>query len=334
MKIAVLKSGAIGDILMATPFLRALRKRFPNAIIDFHTGKWSAKAVANNHNLNRVFAYDDSIFHSKKIFSKLRLLKNIKKQKYDVLFILDKAYLAGLFGFATGIKTRIGFNRGKEGFANTINVKYGSLKHEIDYYLDLARVVGAKEKSKKIDLFVSKEDIELVDKLTKGIKNFIGIVPGGAKNPGGAVVGSRRWPKEKFIELINKIPKKYSILLLGGKSDFELNKHILLKCKRKKIFNFAGKTNISQSCELMRRCKLVICSDSGPMHIASASGAKVISLFGPTNPARKAPLTKGSVALWKDEDIYEPDVEIYGKNPKNRDYFKRLSVEEVLVHID
>jgi lipopolysaccharide heptosyltransferase II len=333
-KIAVLKSGAIGDILMATPFLRAIRKRFPDSVIDFHTGKWSAKALENNPNLNRIFAYDDSVFHSRNIKGKINLFRNLRRQKYNLLFILDKHYLVNLLGSATRIKTRIGFNRYGEGFANTKNVKYGPVKHEIDYYLDLARVIGAKEKSRHIDLFVLKKDVRVIDNLTKNLKNFIGIVPGGAKNPGGGVVDSRRWPKEKFIRLINRIPNKYSILLLGGKSDFEFNNQILNKIQRKKVLNFAGKTNIPQSCELMKRCKFIICSDSGPMHIAAASKTKIISLFGPTNPARKAPLTKGCVALWKDKDIYEKNVEIYGKNPKNKGYFKRLSVEEVLSHID
>lgn len=329
-KIAILKSGAIGDVLMATPFLRALRKKFPNAIIDFHTGKWSAKALINNKNLNRIFAYDDSVFHSKNIKGKLKLIKNLKRQKYNVLFILDKHYLASLLGFATRIKTRIGFDRSGEGFANTKNVKYGKVKHEIEYYLNLARIVGANEKSRKIDLFISKEDKLKINKLTKNIKNFIGIVPGGAKNPGGGVVNSRRWPKEKFIELLNRIPKKYSIFLLGGKSDFEFNREIILQIKRKKVFNLSDKINISQSCEIMRRSKFVICNDSGPMHIASASGTRVISLFGPTNPSRKKPLTKGSVALWKDQDIYDADCEIYGSNPKKGPFFQKLTVEDVL----
>lgn len=333
-KIAVLKSGAIGDVLMSTPFLRALRHGFPEAVIDFHIGRWSEDALKNNPNLNRIFSYHDSIFHSFDLKGKIKLIKILKKQKYDLLFVLDKSYLASLLGFAAGIRYRVGFDRYGEGFANNLNVKYGPVRHEIEYYLDLARILGLQVKGRNLDLFVSKEDISKIKKITKGLKNFIGIVPGGAKNPGGGVVNSRRWPEKKFVELINKMPSKYSILLLGGKSDAEFNNLILQQINRKKVFNFAGKTSISQSCELMRRCKFVVCSDSGPMHIASASGTRVISLFGPTNPARKAPLNKNSVALWKDRDIYDENVEIYGSEPKKRGYFARLTVDDVLAQID
>lgn len=335
-RIAVLKSGAIGDVLMATPFLRAVRKGFPDTVIDFHLGKWSAEALKNNPNLNAVFAYNDSAFHSWKIREKIDLIQQIRRQKYDLLFILDKSYLANLLGFATGVKFRIGFDRYGEGFPNNLNIKYGPVQHEIDYYLDLAELIGVRENNKSIELNATEEDTKYIDKLIENITHCIGIIPGGAKNPGGAVINSRRWPVENFIELIRKlsINSKYSIVLLGGKTDFEFNEKIINDLRTNNIFNLAGKTTIAQSCELMRRCKFVICNDSGPMHIAAASGTKVISLFGPTNPARKAPLTNGSIALWKDEDIYEENVEVYGSEPKKECYFERLSVDDVLNNID
>ncbi len=329
-RIAVLKSGAIGDILMSTPFLRALRKGCPNAVIDFHLGKWSVEALQNNPHINNIFTYKDSVFHSGSIREKISLIMNIKKQKYDLLFILDKSYLASLLGFATGIKFRIGFDRYGEGFPNNINVKYGPARHEIDYYLDLAEIIGIQENNKQMELIISREDKEYADKLTENIKNYIGIIPGGAKNPGGGVVDSRKWPAERFIELTDRSRSKYTILLLGGKTDFESNEEIIKIIGKKHIFNLAGKTTVAQSCELMRRCKFVICNDSGPMHIAAAAGTQIISLFGPTNPARKAPLGKNCIALWKDGDIYDASVEIYGAKPKNTGYFKRLSVEDVL----
>lgn len=337
-KIAVLKSGTIGDILMATPFLRALRNSFPDAIIDFHLGKWSVEALQNNPCIDSIFAYDDSVFHSfSNILGKIKLIRKVKARKYDLLFILDKSYLANLLGFATGIKFRIGFDRYGEGFSNNLNVKYGSVRHEIDYYLDLTKTIGIEKTNKHLELNILKEDRQYVDTLIKNINNtkkYIGVIPGGAKNPGGGVVDSRKWPAEKFIELTGRLSSKYTLLLLGGKTDFEFNETIIKISGKKDVFNLAGKTTVAQSCELMRRCKFIICNDSGPMHIASASGTKVISLFGPTNPARKAPLTKRSIALWKDEDIYDSAVEVYGAEPKHAPYFGRLSVQTVLAHID
>ena len=131
-RIAILKSGALGDVLMTTPFLRALRQKFPSAVIDYWVGEWSAIALRDNPNVNSVKAVPDKFFHSKNPFLALKIILALRSGKYDALFILDKSYLANLLGLATGIKSRIGFDRNGEGFVNTINVKYDELKHAID----------------------------------------------------------------------------------------------------------------------------------------------------------------------------------------------------------
>jgi ADP-heptose:LPS heptosyltransferase len=83
----------------------------------------------------------------------------------------------------------------------------------------------------------------------------------------------------------------------------------------------------------MKLCKVVVCQDSGPMHVASAVGAKTIVLFGSTNPKRKAPLRNCTV-IWKDEDKYDDYYEVYGKERrKNVKFMEDISVEDVLACI-
>ena len=111
----------------------------------------------------------------------------------------------------------------------------------------------------------------------------------------------------------------------------ELNKNIIKFTRAKNVVNGARK-EIKESAALMKKCSLIICSDSGPMHIASAVNNRIISLFGPTNPRRKAPLHKESISIWHDDDIYEKDYELYGKvpNPSKKDkWMKRITVKEI-----
>jgi ADP-heptose:LPS heptosyltransferase len=101
--------------------------------------------------------------------------------------------------------------------------------------------------------------------------------------------------------------------------------------KNKAIINGVN-SSIKKSAALMKKCNIVICSDSGPMHIAAAVNNKVISLFGPTNPTRKAPLNKDSVAIWKDQEIYEENYELYGKVPdfsKKDKWMKKITINEI-----
>ncbi len=328
MRILVLKSGAIGDIIMATPFLRAIRKRFPHARIDFVVGKWSAAVLKGNPHVDRVVAVDDAFFHSKNPFKALKLMSTIKKQHYNLAFVLDKSWLAGFLVLACGIPKRIGFDRHGSGWMHTKKVRYGPLKHESDYYLELAYAVGAQKQPRKLELFPTAQDKAHVKKLVRGLKKpFIAVIAGGAKNPGIGLVDTRRWRKESFLEVIKKLQKKYTVLLCGGPGDKDLNEWLLSKLdSKKKVVNLAGKTSIMQSVVLYGLCKAVICNDSGPMHLAGASGTKIIALFGPTHPLRKAPL--GTLWIWHDKKRYKPEYDLY-YTPKTGEWMTAITPEEI-----
>jgi len=339
MKILIIKSGAIGDIIMATPFLRAIRKRFPKARIDFVIGKWSSAVLKGNMNIDRYLEVDDKVFHSKNPFRALKLRSMIKREEYDLAFVLDVSWLAGLFVKSCSIPMQIGFDRNGEGWMHNIKVKYGPLKHAIDYYLDLAYAVGAEKEPRELDLFPDSKDKAKMKKLVKGLKKpFVGVIAGGAKNPGTGIVDTRRWRKDGFLEVVKKLKKKYTILLCGGPGDKELNEWILDNLDNKKnVVNLAGKTSIVQGAALYGLCKAVICNDSGPMHIAGASGTKVIALFGPTHPLRKAP--PGSKWIWHDQKKYKDYYDVYyvpkfketkTGPPKEGRFMEKITAAEIL----
>lgn len=335
-KIAVIKTGAIGDALMSTPFLRVLRKRFPKARIVYYVGAWAKDVLTGNRDLDEVVEFDQSIFFKKKIFSVLKLARKIKKEKYDLCFNLDKHCLLNVFAYLCKIPIRVGFDRYGEGFANTLNVRYGPVKHEIDYYLELAYKVGAnRTENKNLGIFISKKDTRFADDFFRKnkIKKAVAVAPGGAKNPGEpAYVTRRRWPAEKYLVLVEKI--KSPVILLGGPGDAEVAEFIMKNIKKNNIYNLVGQTSLKEAAAVMKKCRCVVCCDSGLMHVASAVNKRIISIFGPTNPARKAPLHKESVAIWKDQDIYEEDYEIYGTSrmPK-KEFFRKISVGDVLRNI-
>jgi len=330
-KILVFKSGAIGDVLMSTPFLRALRRRFPNARIDYWVGKWSKEVLIGNPNIDNIFEFDETILFKKNIFKIIELIKKIRKEKYDAAFTLDKHWLSNIFIYFCRIPIRIGFDRFGEGFANTINVKYGPLKHEVDYYLELAYKVGAeKTKERQMELFLSEKDLRFADDFIKQNnlenKEIIGIAPGGAINPGQRMP-SRRWPKERFLELCKRLVEKgYKIILFGGPGDEDVGNYLIHNVY---VYSVIGKTTIKETAALMKKCRLIICNDSGPMHIAASVNVPIISIFGPTDPRRKAPLGKKHKYLWNKMNLGLSDV--YGRyTKKQNENIKRIKVEDVL----
>ena len=329
-KILVVRSGAIGDVIMTNPFLRAIRKKFPKSKISYLVGEWSKKALENNRNIDEIISFDDKIIYGKKLTGTIKLINKIRKEKFDVCFMLDKSYHWGILGFLFGIKTRIGFDRKGEGFANHLNVLFDGTKYEADYNLMLARKAGADIKNKKTEILLSKQDMDFADSFI--IKNrikgrIIGIAPGGAKNPG-QEMAAKRWPAEKYEELVKRLCKNNKIILFGGPGDTEINHKIIKAASSENVFDSAGKTTIKQAAALMKKCKLFITHDSGPMHIAASTGIKVIALFGPTDPKRFAP-RNATVISSKNKCC--PCYDLYGSYEKcrNLDCMNSISVDIV-----
>lgn len=341
-KILLFKIGAIGDTLMTTPFLRQLRKKYPKAEIDYLIGNASKEVLLGNKNLDNIISFDESIIFKKKIRQYISLASKIKKKKYDVVYVLDKHWALNITSKFFDIKKRIGFDRqGKEGILLTDKVFYGNDKHEIYYYLDLLKIDGIKPdySDTKMDLNLSKSDLNKAESVWKknSLKNkkVICVIPGGGSNPGEST-GVRNWPIYRYIGLIEKlITKKYSVILIGGKSDQKLSNILTENIKNKNIIDLTGKLKLKESAAVISKCNYVVCNDSGPMHLAACVNDNIISLFGSTNPKRKAPLLKNSHTIWKGQRDYEPEYELFGKIPRKKaiDSIKKITAEDVLKFI-
>ena len=136
-KILIMRSGAIGDVVMTTPLIKAIRRKFPSAEIDYLTGNWSKKVLEGNPQLNRIISFDDRIVYEKNWNGVWELIKEIRTERFDLAFVLDKSYHWGVLAYLMGIKQRIGFDRFGEGFAHNLNVVYDGSKYEGDYNLEL-----------------------------------------------------------------------------------------------------------------------------------------------------------------------------------------------------
>lgn len=166
-----------------------------------------------------------------------------------------------------------------------------------------------------MDVFLKPKDRKFAQRFFQQLKlskQTIGIVVGGGKNPGQSF-NLKIWSKERYAELVAELVKKYDVLLLGGPSDKDDAEFVMqtqqaqigitrkTKHKQHQLVSAAGETSIHQSIALMEKCSKIVCSDSGPMHMAATVNENIISIFGPTDPKVYAPLHKKSRYLWKEE---------------------------------
>lgn len=324
-KILFLKTGALGDVIMTTPLLREIRKKFPYSVIDYAVGKSYADVLKNNKNIDSVITFDENIFYDK-FRSKERgdLGTKLAARDYDLIFVLDKHWAFGTWASHLG-GFRIGFDRSGEGFANNANIVYRQKKHEIVSYLDLALFFGIKSKNTKTEIFTTKDDRQRAKEIIPRGR-YVCVAPGGG-NPGKSdeINATKLWSKERYLELVQELGKKYNIILVGGKNDRKIIKWIKKKAKTNKEVIDASGTTIQATAEIMRRARFIVTNDSGAMHIATAVNDKIIALFGTSNPNAWGPLN-GTI-VWKGKKSGE---NMYGKYTHDENLMKKISVEDVL----
>lgn len=333
-KVCFFKLGAIGDVLMTTPLVRAVCARFPKARIDYWVGKWSAPVLENNPHLDNVFVFDEKTVLNKNLVGLGKLAKKIRKKNYDVIFVLDFSYLSNLFALWCRIPFRIGFDRNGEGFPNNLNVPYGKRVHDIDSYLKMAGLVNAKTGMNGMtEIFLTPKEDEFARDFFKknnlSPKKTIAIAPGGAKNPG-MTLDIKRWPAKRFAIVAEKLAMKgWKILLVGGRDDKEAAR--IVKSVVPKAVDAVGKFSLKQSAALIKRCARLLCNDSGLMHVAAAVRTPVIAIFGPTDPKKLAPRGPKDKFLWKHHNKKPCYLDgVLYDCPDNHECVKRVTVQEVL----
>lgn len=294
-KILIIKFSAIGDVLMATPAIRAIRKKYPKAKICLLIGQWSKEAAVGNPNIDEFIIFDDTMFREHRIIPTISLIWKLRGEKFDLAINTHRSKALNIFTFLIGARMSVGFDRnfGKYLLANAI--KEDKTMHEIDKYLLL--VEAQKERNKNIDIFLSEDDEEFAKKFLSdngivGSDTVIGMGPGGAKNPG-EDMSQRRWPTEYYAELSDTLisNKNIKVLFFGNKADSLIVKQIKDKMKHKAI-DVSGKTTLKQAAALIKRCAVFVTHDCGLLHVAAAQNIPIISIFGPTDPKEKAPLGK------------------------------------------
>ncbi|MBF0493777.1 MAG: lipopolysaccharide heptosyltransferase II [Candidatus Omnitrophica bacterium] len=304
MRILLLRTDRLGDVVLATPVIRALRTNYPDSYIAMVVRPYTVDVVKSNPDLNEVIIYDKENEH-KGLFATLKFALSLKNKKFDIALALHPETRAHIIMFAAGIKKRVGYDRKlKELLTLKIpHVKQKGLMHEAEYNMDMLKRAGFEISGAAYRPYMRTEDVErkLVDTLLKENKvsrDFVAIHVG-------ASCSSKRWPAERFAETAEYITSKlgFDVILVGDAGTVPLNKKIVEKTA-KKIYDFSDMLRVGELAELLKRAKLFISNDSGPVHVAVAVGTPVISIFGRKDPGlspkRWGPLGARDIVLHKD----------------------------------
>ena len=280
-RILIIQTAFIGDVVLTIPLVKVLKEYQNDIEIDFLCIPETANLLNGNPMINEVIVYDKK-GTDKGFTGLINIFKKIRKRKYDIVLSPHRSYRSALISFLSNSQNRISFDKSSLGFLYTQKVEYLKGVHEIIRNLKLLEPLGIqKTKIVKPDLFPGEVDKTTVDKLFKshGINDrdrFIIVAPG-------SVWFTKRFPEEKFINLLNYFSEDdIKIVLIGSKSDYELCDRIINASNNKMIYNLAGELSLLQSTELIKRGKLIITNDSAPLHIANSVGTDGVAIFGAT----------------------------------------------------
>lgn len=295
-RILIVRTDRIGDVLLSTPVIKALRDSYPQAYIAMMVSPYAKEIVEGNPYLDEIIIYDKDYKH-KSWMRSIKFSQNLKKRKFDLALILHPTNRAHLVTFLSGIKRRIGYER-KLGFLLTDRIKHTKQlgeKQESEYAFDLVRYLGIEPEAKMPFMPIKQESENWVEELfaAQGIiptDKLLGIHPA-------ASCPSKIWPNERFVQVADRLTEKYGfkVIYLSGAKDSALVQKTVQQMRYPAI-NLAGKTSLSQLASILKRCALFISNDSGPVHIASAVGVPVISIFG-RNQAGLSPKRWGPLGL-------------------------------------
>lgn len=277
-KILVINLAFIGDVLLATPVCRGLRAAYPNAWIDLLVVPINEPIADGNPYIDRVLIYDKRGRH-KGLGELWKLIKALRREKYDLGLTMNFASRGAMLAWASGIKRRVGYNRQHSGWFLTdiADSSRAQIRHETENNLAILHPLDISVTDTGLAFQVRETDRQsLFQKKLFSQRPAIAICPFGS-NP------KKSWSLAGYAELVKVLVDTWDCFLIGAAADQkDLEKIADQSSRRVRIL--AGELTLGELAAFLQEVKLLISVDTGPMHLANAVGTPVIALFGPTDP--------------------------------------------------
>lgn len=297
--IVIIRTDRIGEVLLSTVAVDAIKEAYPDATISFVTSEYSRPLVEGSGDVAEILTAH--IGDRKGWLREARRLgAQLKSKKFDAAVVMNPHKAIHLACFLAGIPIRVGYDR-KWGFLLNKKIedkRHEGAKHEIEYTGDLLRLLGVERAPKGPKLKIDPAAENEIKELTANIdtdKPVIAVHPG-SSNP------AKMWAGDNYAELIDKIKTECdSEIVVIGSEDEKLTAEAIIDKSGIKAHNLAGKFDLKELAAFISKCDLFIGNDTGPMHMAAALGVPVIAIFGRNipgvSPRRWGPWGKNNVVF-------------------------------------
>jgi ADP-heptose:LPS heptosyltransferase len=340
-RVCVYRNGQVGDTICAVPAMYAIRLAYPDAHLTLLTTPVLRTLPSAKDILEGAMWIDEiRVYYKDEINTfaqQLKFIRALKQDPFDLWIELPieisgiwrtirNMAAARLAGARWGCGWRLSFLP----FAVQAQVKHRqSFPNEVDRLLDVLRTCGfdlGREVVFPLPIgSAERRTVDgLLDEYALASGRLVAIAPSAKREP-------NRWPPERFVRVGKYLTALgFKLVILAGAGDRELCDQIARQIGAD-AFNLAGKTSILESCEILRRCELLICNDSGVQHMASAVGVPCVSLFSARDmPGKWSPYGERNLVLRKWVECHTCFAE---KCPRENLCMKMIEVDEVIAAV-
>lgn len=294
----------LGDAVMTTPAIGAIRGAFPDARITILANPLVAELFSPHDWVDEVMVYDRKGVHAG-LGGRLGIAAQLRARGFDLAILLQNAFDAALITWLARIPRRMGYRTDARGFLLTHGspVTEASRRlHHVDYYLEMLKLFGINSSEKRLCLKVTpEEERAVVGQLSEagiGAGDFVlGI------NPGATFGSAKRWYPERFAAVARALSGEWGarVVITGGSGEAAIAREIAEGLPADSL-NLAGRTSVRTLMALLKRCDFLVTNDSGPMHIAAAFGVPTVAIFGPTDHTTTSPFSAKGLVVRQETD--------------------------------
>jgi heptosyltransferase II len=288
-RIALFLPNWIGDVVMATPAIRAVREAFPAADLAAVCKPYVADVLAGSPWFRDVILSDKKGPRSQQLFA---VARRLREKPPDAAVLFPNSFRTALLARLGGCRRIVGFRRYARGFLLTDRLEYKTDDRGrfvpspvIDDYNRLAVALGTADPGHRMELFTTPADEAAANAVWErfGLARYSRIV---VLNPGAAFGAAKHWPVGSFAQLARMLAQRVGcgVLVLCGPNEREMARQIAADSRSPHTFSLSDTSlSLGLTKAIVRRADLLVTTDSGPRHFAAAFGTPVVTLFGPTH---------------------------------------------------
>ncbi len=328
-----IRLSSIGDIVHALPAVAALGRSYPSAEIDWVIESRYAPLLEGNPSVHRVIPIDTLSWRGNLppatiVGNTINTFRAMRRVAYEAAVDFQGLWKSALIALLSGAKARVGLaepwlREPSAAVLYTERISAAGRQHAIEENLALVEHLGARAGPWQFLLPHNVEAEQYIESQLARLEtpDFIIINPGGGWK-------AKRWAPRDYAQLLRRLESRLTgrILLTGSPQESELISEILNSAGTKRASYFPS--SVVQFIALVRRARLLLGGDTGPLHLAAAVGTPVVAIYGPTDPARNGPFNKADITLYNHAPVN------HTRRGASATYIEGISVEAVLEAIE